>query len=93
MKAHGRHGQVVLLTELADLDKVNEVLDLFLHGVQADQTVKLFHQFVKVRFLRFLLLGLRRVCSAPGGLNLGAVLLYKAGLPAGDKVQRIQSLA
>ena len=93
VEAHRRDRKVVLLTELADLDKVDEVLDLLLHGLKAHQAVQLLHQLVEVRLLRFLLLRFRRVRTAAGGLDLGAVLLHEAGLAAGDKVQGIQAFA
>ena len=92
MKAHRRNRQVVFLAKLADLDEVDKVLDLFLHGLEANQAVQLLHQLIEVRLLRLLFLRLRRTCASAGGLNLGTVLLYKARLSAGDKIQRVQSL-
>ena len=93
VEAHRRNRKVVLLAELTDLDEVDEVFDLLLHGLEAHQAVQLLHQLVKVRLLRFLLLGLRGVGAAAGGLDLGAVLLHETGLSAGDKVQRVQAFA
>ena len=64
MKAHRRHRQVILLTQLADLDQVHQVLDLFFDGFQADERVQLFHQLVKVRLLGLFLLCLGAVLRA-----------------------------
>ena len=92
VKAHRRNRQVILLAELADLDEVDQVLYFLLHGLEANQAVQLLHQLIEVRLLRLLFLRLRRTCASAGGLNLGTVLLYKARLSAGDKIQRVQPL-
>ena len=88
MQAHGGHGQVIFLAELAHLHQVHQVLDVLFHLVQAHQGFQLGHQLVKAGlFLRRCLL-LRLGLFAAGSLGPG--LVQEAGLAGGDKVQGIQ---
>ena len=91
MQAHGRHGQIVLLAQLAHLHEVHEVLDVLLHLVKPHEILKLRHELVKVGLLLLLRRALLRLFAA-GGLELGLVLLLKARLPARDVVEGVQPL-
>ena len=93
VQAHGRHGQLMLLPELADLHQVHQVLDVLLDLFQAHQVLQLGHEAVKIGLLGLFPLGLGLWLGlAAGGLRLGLVLVLEAGLAAGHVVQGVQAL-
>ncbi len=91
MQAHRRHGQLVLLAELAHLDEVHQVLDVLLDVLEADELLELRHQRVEIGLGRRALLRLLRRLAA-GGLHL-RVLGLKARLAAGHIVERVEARA
>ena len=92
VQAHGGHGQVVCLAQLAHLHEVDQVLDVLLDVLQTHQLLELAHELVKVGLFGLHVLRTLGGLLAAGGLGLQLVLLHEAGLGARDKVQGVEAL-
>ena len=93
---HRRYRKFVIGSKLADLDEIDQALDIFFYFLQADESIQLLQQFLLRRKGFFFLFGL----GFPLGLRfsllcvlraLSTGVLQESGRCRGNEIKRIQS--